>query len=540
MNSKQTERIKQLLKDLPTNPGVYQMLNQKGQIIYIGKAKNIKKRVSQYFVKKSDYKINLMVRHIVSIEPIITKTEHDALILENQLIKQYQPQFNVLLKDDKTYPYIKITVNEPFPKIIITRQKKNDGAKYFGPYTSYGSSRKLKQLLYDFFPIRDCKQDIDEVTLQKKCIKLDIGKCIGPCIYKDTKKDYDLLIKNCIDFLDGKSQIVLESLKTEMQVHATNQQYEKAGLLRDKIQRLQNIQDQQLLEFETNQHYFVVGFSTNDHFHYVICQHFSNKKFISQNGQYAAVDTPFESFADAFFNQLFLSFPKKSNLIVDETIAGWIPEIIKMIDKDITIISQKRGRYYELLLLAQLNAQKSLIGLSKQAVQKQSESPLNLLQTVLGLDKPPEIIFGCDISHYYGKDIVSSVVVFINGIPDKRYYRHFNIKSIITGKSDDVKAMKETVSRLIDHFEISPDLLLIDGGKGQLNAAIAALKQQQSSHIHCISLAKKNEEIYTPYNLDPIRLPYHHSGLNLLRYVRDEAHRFALKFQRSKRKKNIN
>ncbi len=533
------QHIKRLLKDLPTHPGVYQMLDINGVIIYVGKAKNIKKRVSQYFVGSKDYKTTLMVDYIHSIEPIITKTEHAALLLENQLIKQHQPRFNVLLKDDKTYPYIKITINEPFPKIIITRQRKNDGAKYFGPFTSYGSSRKLKQLLYDVFPIRDCKQDIDEVTLQKKCIKLDLGKCIGPCIYKETKPAYSDLIKKCIDFLDGKSTLVIEALKLEMSNLAIEKKYEKAAVLRDKIKRLESIQEQQLVDLETNQHYFVIGFSTNDHFHYVICQHFARNRFISQEGQYSPVDTPFHVFVAAFFDQLLLSIPKSSNIVIDPAIETMIQPIIQKKQPTISLIVNKKGRYHDLLIISQLNAQKSLIGLSKQALKKVTLSPLTLLKQDLGLQKPPRIIFGCDISHFYATDVVSSVVVFIDGMPEKRYYRHFNIKSILTGKSDDVKAMKETVLRLVDHFEIVPDLLLIDGGKGQLNAALSALKQKNVDQIHCISLAKKQEEIYTPYKSTPLQLPYHHSGLNLLRFVRDEAHRFALKFQRSKRQKPL-
>ena len=200
----------------------------------------------------------------------------------------------------------------------------------------------------------------------------------------------------------------------------------------------------------------------------------------------------------------------------------------------------QKGRFFELLTMAKLNAQKSLIGRSKHAIAPSSVSVLDRLKTDLGLDERPRIIFGCDISHYYGTNIVSSVVVFIDGKPEKKWYRHFNITSITTGKSDDVKAMKETVSRLIDHYQTPPNLILIDGGKGQLKAALQALRKKDAAHIHCISLAKKNEWLHSPYHSDPIRLPYHHPGLNLLRYIRDESHRFALKFQRSKRSKDLN
>ncbi len=531
--------IKALLSDLPTHPGVYQMLNADGVIIYIGKANNIKKRVSQYFLKNRDYKTRVMIDEIDSIAPIITKNEHEALILENQLIKQYQPRFNVLLKDDKSYPYIKITMNEAFPRILITRQRKNDGALYFGPYTSYGSSKKLKQLLYDIFPIRDCKQTIDPITKQKKCIKLDIGKCIGPCIYKNITTEYHSLIQQCIDFLKGNSANVIDKLAQEMLTLSSEKNYEKAAVVRDKIQRLESIQAQQHVELETNHHYFVIGFSTNEHFHYVACQHFSKKIFISQNGHYAPTSTTFETFFRLFFEPLIITAPTSSTFILSDPILEMARPFISTLKKKISLISPKKGRHFELLTLAQLNAQKSLIGLSKQVIKQSSIPPLELLKNDLGLPKIPIIIFGCDISHYYGKDIVSSVVVFIDGKPHKPGYRHFNIKSVVTGKSNDVKAMKETVSRLIEHFDTPPDLLLIDGGKGQLNAALDAIKTSHGKGIACVALAKKNESIYTPFKSTPLQLAYHHAGLNLLRHVRDEAHRFALKFQRSKRYKSV-
>tara|TARA_Y100001935_G_C17310362_1_gene515529 strand:+ start:3961 stop:5571 length:1611 start_codon:yes stop_codon:yes gene_type:complete len=534
------QSLKNLIRDLPTNAGIYQMLDQFGTIIYIGKAKNIKKRVAQYFIGNNDYKTSCLVKHIHSIAPIITKSEHAALLLENQLIKQHQPRYNILLKDDKTYPYIKITVNEPYPKLMITRVRKNDGARYFGPYTSYGSTKRLKQLLVDVFTIRDCKQDIDTVTLQKKCLKLDIGKCIGPCIYKHLHDEYNHLIQQCIEFLEGKSQSILTALKDQMKIESANQAYEKAATYRDKIKTLESIQQQRQLEFETNQHYFVIGCSNNEHFHYLICQHFSKKLLISQHGHYAPIDTSFDVFIHCFFEELIASIPKVSNLIIDASMAEILSTALKNTPKKISVITPQKGKYLELLTIANLNAQKSLIGISKASIQSHVTSPLELLKKDLGLSNEPRIIFGCDISHYYGTQIVSSVVVFIDGKPAKKWYRHFHIKSITTGKSDDVKSMKETVARLLEHFDITPDLLLIDGGKAQLNAALQSLKDHQKDDIFCIGLAKKHEEIFTPFQSTPIQLPYHHSGLNLLRFVRDEAHRFALNFQRRQRKRNLN
>jgi excinuclease ABC subunit C len=522
-----------LTQDLPDHPGVYQMIDRYGEIIYVGKAKNIKKRVSQYFLPNRDFKTHILVSHIHRIEPIITKSEHDALLLENRLIKQYQPRFNVLLKDDKTYPYIKITLQEPFPKIIITRHKKNDGAKYFGPYTSIGSIRKLQSLLNDLFPIRDCKQAIDIEKPQKKCIQLDLGKCIGPCIYKTIKPEYDDYIQQCVLLLNGKSREIIDSLTKSMQKHSLNKEYEEAAVIRNKIQQLEQLHSQRHVDLESNDDHFIVGFSANDQFYYVACQHFSKKLFISQHGHYALKTVTFQRFITAFFEELADQLPKIATVVVD---SETYPLAQPFLHDQIQLISPQKGRFAELLRMAQLNAQKSLIGLSKQSISP--GSALDTLTTDLGLNVRPSIIFGCDISHYYGTNIVSSVVVFVNGKPDKKLYRHFNITTVTSGKSDDVKAMKETVSRLIDHYRTPPDLILIDGGKGQLNAALQTLRLKGMLHIQCISLAKRNEWIHTPYKSDPVRLPYYHAGLNLLRHVRDESHRFALNFQRSKRQFN--
>jgi excinuclease ABC subunit C len=524
------------IKELPCLPGVYQMLNSFGAIIYVGKAKNIKKRVASYFTGSRNYKTQLLVNQIHTIEPIITKTEHDALLLENNLIKQYQPKFNILLKDDKTYPYIKVTLNEPFPRIIVTRKKINDGAKYFGPYTSYGSTRKLKQALYTLFPIRDCKQPIDLIKHQPKCLQLDIGKCIGPCIYKNTKSAYDRLIQACIQFLDGQNNELMTHLSEKMTHYAKQKAYEKAADIRDKITLLTGLQDQQRVDIDTDQHYFFIGFSSNSHYHYGVCQHYAKKRFISQNGKYAPISIPFHDFFGTFIDSLLTNAPQKINIVINKTHTIDPLILSSHPTQNTRIIQPTKGRYMERLSITELNAQKSLIGVSKNTIPPILTCPLQTLKKDLGLTSAPVIIFGCDISHYYGTGIVSSVVVFIDGKPAKSYYRHFNIKTVTDGKSNDVKSMHETVLRLIDHFDKKPNLLLIDGGKGQLNAALSALKTKHVAGVECIGLAKKNEEIYTPWTTDPICLPYHHRGLNLLRFVRDEAHRFALNFQRKKRR----
>ena len=519
-----------IIKALPNESGVYQFFNKHGTLIYVGKAKNIKKRVRSYFSGKKNIKTHLLVEHIYHIEPIITKDEHSALLLENTLIKQHQPQFNILLKDDKTYPYIKITTIEPFPKIIITRNKQPDNNRYFGPYTSYGSTKKLKQLLYDLFPLRDCKQKIDLSHQQKKCIKLDIGKCIGPCIYKHIQPEYNQLVHQCIQFLEGKSQQILDALSNTMQTLSNQKKYEKAAMIRDRIEHLKTIQEQQQSPLDTQHRHFFIGFSSNDDFHYGVCQQYANKRFISQHGKYTPSNMPLDAFIHSFCSFFLDEAPSGSRVVIDASTANH-PYFSK--EHSLQLLTPSKGKLHEHLQLSILNAKKSLLGLTQKTTPF-LKSKLELLKQSLHLQRTPIIIFGCDISHFYGTNIVSSVVVFINEKPVKKYYRHFNIKSITSGKSNDVKAMKETVERLIQHFPFLPDLLLIDGGKGQLNAALSALHEAHID-IDCIGLAKKNEDIYSPYEKQPICLAHHHRGLQLLRHVRDEAHRFALQFQRKKR-----
>jgi excinuclease ABC subunit C len=522
--------LKSIIRDLPVSPGVYQYFDESGVIIYVGKAKNIRKRVSSYFRSRLDLKTTHLIHRIHHIEPIITKNEHEALLLENQLIKHYQPHFNILLKDDKTYPYIKVTTQEPFPRIIITRHKSNDGATYFGPYTSVGSIRKLNHVIGNLFPIRDCKQPIDRVKHQPKCIKLDIGKCIGPCIYKNIYDEYRTLINQCILFLEGKSDDLIQKMRDDMMAFSAQQAYEKAAKCRDHIHQLEAIQSQQMVELDTHFPHFFIGFSSNDHYHYGIFQQYVRKRFVAQHGKYASATMALSAFVDEFLSGIVPDMPNKTRVIIHSDY-----ELALATYPHIQVLSPTKGYLYERLLITELNAQKSLIGLSKHYITNQLPSPLQLLHHDLTLSQMPHIIFGCDISHYYGTNIVSSVVVFIDGKPAKSYYRHFNITSVTSGKSDDVKSMKETVHRLLDHYDLSPDLLLIDGGKGQLNAALSALNAH-NRWIDCIGLAKKNEDIYTPYATAPISLPHHHRGLQLLRFVRDEAHRFALNFQRKKRR----
>ena len=344
-----------------------------------------------------------------------------------------------------------------------------------------------------------------------------------------------------MQFLSGNDHTLITELTKEMQQLSNQKLFEKAAALRDKIQQLKTIQEQRCVELGNNRAHTFIALSGNDTHHYLIAQHYKQKQFLSQHGYYCDHDDDLQAFID---NCLISLLPNRHKtvltIVCDTTLSDHVSNIIERLSIDRFIIeTPSSGTKSDILKLVQMNAKQSLIGLSKMSQDQRTMSPLFLLKQDLHLSRIPSIIFGCDISHFYGTHIVGSVVVFIDGKPAPKYYRHFNIKTVTTGLSDDPKSIKETVSRLLTHYSFMPDVLLIDGGKGQLNAALNALDRAQISHIDCISIAKKDERLYKANQSNPISLSTHHAGLNVLRYVRDESHRFALTFQRKKRSADI-
>lgn len=534
---------KKRLKDFPHNPGIYQMKDDQGFVLYVGKAKDLKKRVSSYFMsKRHDLKTLTLVSQIHDIELIVTETETEALILENQLIKKYKPKYNILLKDDKTYPYIKLT-KEPFPRVIVTRKKQSDGATYFGPYPSIGSSKALQRMLLDMFPIRDCKQTISLDKQEKKCLLLDIGKCIGPCVYKDIKPDYDALIEELKLLLSGRDKALIKRLKETMQQHSDAMEYEKAAEVRDKIEKCVQLTERQRVDFNQQTNTQVWAVHDSDDRVYVLIQEVLNGKLLHQYGFFEDKDK-LNSVVD-LVEQSFLQFSDVQEQAPHEIICqeefkplfeSWCPNY----KRKTIITSPQKGEKKAILETAIKNAKLSLTRLIKDEVEKTKKGDvIGDMQRILRLMKRPESIIGFDISHLQGTNIVASAVCFKDAKPYKSGYRKFNIRSV-SGQSNDPESMREVVYRRLrlceKDSEPYPDLLLIDGGRAQLNFALSALSEKGLlGHIDIISLAKRDEEIYTPYYRDPIRLPKHSHVLHLLQHVRDESHRFALTFQRSKR-----
>ena len=534
------------LNTLPMSPGIYKMKNKSGDVIYVGKAKQLRNRVKSYFQnKQQDYKTKVMVSYIDHIELIETQNEKEAFILENQLIKTLKPKYNILLKDDKTFPYIKITTNEPFPKIIITRNKQNDNATYFGPYPSMGSSRALKKTLYSLFPIRDCKLDITLSQKQPKCILLDIGKCIGPCIYKSTKKEYDSLINQLQLLLKGKNKKLISLLKQEMKSYSADLNFEKAAQTRDRLLQLQNLTQTQHVSVNTLENIQLWAITQKEDMYYILVQEMIEGKLLSQHGFYERINQT-ES-KDIFIEQTFLNYIshyslKNETIICNTSLNPIFKKLIEQANLPLVIESPTRGIKKELLNTC--NEQALVYSarlLQTQFKIKNKNNPLDELMNYVKLSQYPKKIIGFDISHLQSTNIVASAVCFIDGHPAKHLYRKFSIKSV-TGKSNDPKSMKEVVFRRLSmcakNNETLPNLLLIDGGIAQLNFAYTALQELNlESKIDIISLAKKHEEIYKIGLSSSLRFPKRSSFLQLCQYIRDESHRFAVSYQRNKRHK---
>ena len=546
------ESKRELAHDLPTNPGVYQMLDKTGVIIYIGKAKNIKKRVSQYFVAKRGYKTHLLVKEMASIRPIITKTEHDALLLENELIKRHQPRFNILLKDDKTYPYIKITLNEPFPRILITRIKKNDGSKYFGPYTDVIYLRRTLKAIRKIFPVRSCDYFIDQSVIKAKkidlCLDYHIKKCEGPCEGLVTQKHYNEMIANIISFLHGKTKDSELYIKDQMVLASSQMRYEDAGIFRDQLEAIKEFKKKQLrvnADFDDRD---VIALSKENDFGIVVIVRIRNGRITSREKlSMSNLDENDGATIKTVITQFYLN----TDFIPSDICVQVLPESIDDLKlwlqekrrKKVNISVPIKGEKAKQVRLAYQNA-KLLLGewiLNKKKRKDLVPKMIQQLQDDLQLKAPPRKIECFDISHLGGTNTVASMVCFVDAKPRKSLYRKYNIKTV--EGIDDFASIREVIFRRYKRVKEEgtglPDLIVVDGGKGQLSMAVSALRELGLDYVPIISLAKKLEEVFVPGYSDAQTIHKQSSGLILLRQLRDEAHRFAIEFHRQKRSKSI-
>ncbi len=542
------------IQNLPQLPGVYQFKDASGKVIYVGKAKNLRNRVKSYFVKSqpANPKLNALVSKIHDVEVIVTPSEVEALILEANLIKKLKPKYNVSLKDDKSYPYIVVT-NEPFPRVFSTRKIKLDGSRYFGPYTDAYSLKQTLKLIRDIFMVRSCKYYIDDEVIQKKkikvCLDYHIKKCGGPCEGLVSKEEYNRMIEQVVQLLNGKIDNLVETLREQMEKLAGELRFEEAAILRDKIKALEIYTSKQsVVSVEpVDRDIFAVASEEEDACGVVFKVRdgklIGSQQFFMTGANYKEEKEIIETLlAQYYLNADFIPSEILIPEEIDETesIERWLSDRKKSNVKIRTPENEDESR---LVSMCKINAKYQLDEYKIQKMKAKIEfapNVLKLLQKELHLDRLPRRIECFDISNIQGSDIVASVVVFENGKPRKSEYRKFKIKSI-SGKPDDFASMEEVIerrySRILSEGGKMPDLIVIDGGKGQLSSAIKSLEKLGIKNQPIISIAKKFEEIYFPNLEYPQSLPKSSPALHLLQRIRNEAHRFAITFHREVRSK---
>lgn len=543
------EALKEKLLSLPTTSGVYLMKDKAGDIIYVGKAKNLKRRVNSYFVG-SDKPIKTLnlVSNIADFDFIVTASDTDAFLLENNLIKKYQPHFNILLKDGKNYPYLKINLNEDFPKIEVTRKVKKDGSKYFGPYFNGISPSQILKIISRAFSLRTCSLKITENSKAvRPCLNYSMGLCSAPCAKFISKTDYKKQVDEVVRFLKGETKVVEKILFEKMELASSSQNYEKAIEIREEIKSLNILKQRYTTQFPTLFNQDVVGFYTTGAYSVFTVMIIRSGKlmgvenFVLQNAQ------DYSQIASTFLMQYYDAnrvVPQK--IVLGEDIVDRLElqtYLAQKSDEKLEILVAQKGKNKKLCDLAELNGKEYLeksIGIIK-TKQMKTLGAIEKLKEILHLNTPPYRMECYDISHTGGTNSVASMVVFLNGNVAKKHYRKFKIKSF--EGNDDFASMKEVLSRRIaelkkstdQSFSAKPDLVVIDGGKGQLSS-VKQIFDELGVDIPLCSLAKQNEEIFVTWQNDSIKLKKSDVALQVLQRIRDEAHRFAITFHRSKRK----
>lgn len=536
--------ILEKIKTLPKTSGVYIMKDDLGQIIYIGKAKNLKNRVSQYFLKNQTHnKVRAMVEKVHDFDYFLTPSEIDALALESNLIKEHQPFYNILLKDGKAFPYIKLNTKSDFPRVEIVRRIKNDGSKYFGPYISGISIHDVVDIINYVFPIRKCKLNIGKTTVSRECLNYSLGLCSAPCTGKISKEDYSNIINEVIDFLNGNDSLVETKLEERMKNQIEVENFEGAIETREKLKMVQRLKEKSVASLPKDISLDAFAQVSTSYGDAICVLTLRNGKVLGVNCFYAPEGADNEDALSSFIVQYYSGNITPPKEIITSKAVENTDDICEILGKNITIHHAIKGVKSKIIDMAKDNAVEFLQKKSNLEERKRHNifSSLETLQKTLNLSRLPNRMECYDISHLFGEESVASMVVFENGMPKKKEYRKFKIKTV--AGIDDFASMYEVLTRRIkryqendESFNKMPDLLVIDGGKGQLSSAVQALKD---NNFHCdiISLAKKFEEVYTPNSNIPVMLKRGSPELTMLQRIRDEAHRFAITFHRTRRDK---
>ena len=545
-----TEQIRQL----PNSPGVYLWRDAEGNILYVGKAANLQHRVRSYFAagQKLSPKLQQMVARVAELDFFVTANEQEALILELNLIKRHHPRYNVRLKDDKTFPYLKISLNEDWPRIYFTRHLEENGGRYFGPFASARSVRQTLKALKRIFPFRSCSEPITG-TDTRACLEYDLNLCLGPCIGAVSKTEYAEIIKQVILFLEGKQEIVVRKMEKQMKAAAQALDFEKAAILRDQIQAIHRVIEGQRIAATVSGEQDVIAFA-QDRDQACVQVFFirggkliGRESFALQGTRYEEPPQIMTSFVKQFYSSsayipplLVLQHPVEDMAVLKDWLQG-------KRGASVNIQVPRRGNKKKLVDIVAENAHQALeqFKIKKLATPKELEAALAEIQRELNLPRLPSRMEGYDISNIQGVAAVGSMVIFDQGKPAPSYYRRFKIKTV--AGADDYAMLQEVLKRRFkrlksedspaDSWAIIPDLVLIDGGKGQLNAARSAMQETGADSVPVASLAKENEEIFVPQKPRPIVLLRSSAGLQLLQRLRDEAHRFALGYHQKIRKR---
>ncbi len=540
------KEFQQIAHTIPHQPGIYKYYDADGKLLYVGKAKELRKRVGSYFSKTfTTYKTHELVQRIRRIEFTIVDSEQDAFLLENSLIKEYQPRYNINLKDDKTYPYIVIK-KEPFPRIFLTRKKINDGSEYLGPFTSAGKVRDLISFIKQYVPLRTCKLNLSDANIQKGkfkvCLEYHLGNCKGPCEGLQTREDYDEGLQQLRNILKGNLGSVINHFKADMQQQAQNLAFEKADETRKKIEHLESYRAKSVIVSSHLSNIDVFSILKDDDKAYVNYLMVQNGTIVQTHT--VPLETKLEESEEEVLSFAILNLRTSFNSLANEII---VPFAIEYPDESITITIPKAGDKKKLLDLSIKNVSYFKEELKKKKIlhlegktDMEKKKVLYELQSALQLPEVPDHIECFDNSNFQGAYPVSAMVCFKDGMPSKNDYRHFNVKTV--EGINDFATMKEVVyrryKRLLAEDAPLPKLVIIDGGKGQLGAAMESIRELGLvGRMTVTGLAKNEEELFFPGDSESIKLPWDSDSLKLVRRIRDEVHRYGITFHRNKRSK---
>jgi excinuclease ABC subunit C len=542
MNAVPTDALQRKLDTLPDGPGVYLWKDAEGQVLYVGKAKRLSSRVRSYFANDfvESPKNRLLMRLVADVETIVVPTEPQSLLLENNLIKEYRPRFNVRLKDDKSYPSIAVTLGEPFPRVLVTRRRDIPGARYFGPYTDVGQLRRTLAVIRRLYTVRSCSDDLPAERRERPCLDYHIGRCLAPCVGWQLAEDYRRMVDDVLAFLEGRTQDVRVRVREAMFAASEREDYERARDLRDALKWLEKLEEPSAVEIIGKGDADAVGYARDGDDAVCVLVRVREGCVIGREHRFfeGVEEEDDDAILGSFLVQYYsIAEGRARRLVVPFPPSDW--DALREILTGTEWLVPQRGTAHRWLELADGNARHLLESLRIESfeTEERAEDPVYALGRDLGLAVVPRSFICVDISHNQGRDTVGSLVWFEAGRPKKSEYRKFKIKGI--GQQDDFAAIAEVLTRYLtrrrDENLRMPDLMVIDGGKGQLSAAISAAAAVGVTEVPIVSLAKREEEVFIPGRPEALRLPRRSPSLRLLQRARDEAHRFGLAYNRKRR-----